>query len=62
MGMTAYTKLSMSRVYALRNFCAWLTSEPPKRFEWNVIDWFDSVSNVRVASSYDARISTFEAK
>ena len=33
------------------NFDVWLTSVPPKRFEWNGIDWLHSASKLIVARS-----------
>ena len=33
------------------NLVVWLTSVPPKRLEWNDIDWLHSASNDMVARS-----------
>lgn len=33
------------------NLVVWLTSVPPKRLEWKVMDWFESASNASVARS-----------
>ena len=40
------------------NLLVWVTSVPPKRLEWKLMDWLHSASKLMVAKSYAAAISS----
>ena len=48
-GSSESSVVSTSSEYEVMNFVVWLTSEPPKRLVWKVMDWLESVSKQRRA-------------
>ena len=50
-GKNGRTIASTSWLYAAMNLEVCDTSVPPKRLEWNVIDWLESASKLMVAKS-----------